>query len=181
MEGLRDRFVQNLYDFLNGDMFTHVEVDRQWLEEVEENKYSVEEIIAPSLLQLHHVGLTMGHIQRLVEYASVFNHGVISQVFWDICPEKFRDGFTQHLGRINNAVYDSDFDDLAEEPQRYRSEAHREQWKKDAPDDSCAICFDSLKEKSPLRTECNHWFHEECLDIWLKNHDTCPICRSEIL
>jgi hypothetical protein len=27
---------------------------------------------------------------------------------------------------------------------------------------------------------CNHWFHEECVTLWLKEHNTCPICRTPI-
>ena len=33
------------------------------------------------------------------------------------------------------------------------------------------------KEKS----HCKHWFHEDCIVAWLKNHDECPLCRVDII
>jgi hypothetical protein len=27
---------------------------------------------------------------------------------------------------------------------------------------------------------CKHWFHEDCVVMWLKEHNTCPICRTPI-
>ena len=47
----------------------------------------------------------------------------------------------------------------------------------------CSICLDDEnKEKVVVITECQHSFHKECLDVWLK-HDTkssCPYCRRVI-
>ena len=41
----------------------------------------------------------------------------------------------------------------------------------------CAICLESNLE--PLKTlRCKHTFHEKCVNIWLSNHVTCPMCRD---
>ncbi|KAI9807689.1 MAG: hypothetical protein M1825_005630 [Sarcosagium campestre] len=45
----------------------------------------------------------------------------------------------------------------------------------------CSICMDEV----PLGHEvvhlpCSHWFHEHCAKEWLREHDTCPICRQSI-
>ena len=28
---------------------------------------------------------------------------------------------------------------------------------------------------------CNHLFHSECIDEWLNNNPTCPICRMDVI
>jgi len=43
----------------------------------------------------------------------------------------------------------------------------------------CCICMDDIKNDN-FKTECDHVFHKECLDEWLKNSSTCPICRSQV-
>ncbi|KAH7190821.1 hypothetical protein DER44DRAFT_903702 [Fusarium oxysporum] len=45
----------------------------------------------------------------------------------------------------------------------------------------CTICIDEMKEGDMATfLPCNHWFHEECVTLWLKEHNTCPICRTSI-
>ncbi|VUC22015.1 unnamed protein product [Clonostachys rosea] len=45
----------------------------------------------------------------------------------------------------------------------------------------CSICIDDLKEgEKAIFLPCKHWFHEDCVVLWLKEHNTCPICRSPI-
>lgn len=45
----------------------------------------------------------------------------------------------------------------------------------------CSICMDPV----PLGTEvtelpCKHWFHYNCIEMWLTQHNTCPHCRRGI-
>lgn len=42
----------------------------------------------------------------------------------------------------------------------------------------CSICFDE-KEKGIL-LNCKHIFCEECIKIWIKKKNNCPICRKKI-
>jgi len=45
----------------------------------------------------------------------------------------------------------------------------------------CTICIDSMhKGDEVLVLPCKHWFHGECVIMWLKEHNTCPICRTPI-
>jgi len=43
----------------------------------------------------------------------------------------------------------------------------------------CIICFELLKVKQNKRVlpHCNHYYHEKCIDEWLLNNSSCPICR----
>ncbi|KAI9718557.1 MAG: hypothetical protein M1812_004008 [Candelaria pacifica] len=45
----------------------------------------------------------------------------------------------------------------------------------------CSVCM----EEVPIGEEvtllpCSHWFHHDCIAMWLKEHDTCPHCRAGI-
>ncbi|XP_061343854.1 RING-H2 finger protein ATL29-like [Gastrolobium bilobum] len=46
----------------------------------------------------------------------------------------------------------------------------------------CAICLLEFEDDSMLRllTFCCHVFHQECIDLWLSSHKTCPVCRTEL-
>ncbi|KAL2348936.1 hypothetical protein Fmac_002936 [Flemingia macrophylla] len=46
----------------------------------------------------------------------------------------------------------------------------------------CAICLFEFDEDSMLRllTVCYHLFHQECIDLWLRSHKTCPVCRTDL-
>ncbi|EFP74694.2 uncharacterized protein PGTG_00650 [Puccinia graminis f. sp. tritici CRL 75-36-700-3] len=43
----------------------------------------------------------------------------------------------------------------------------------------CAICLDAMEDDEPLRVlaSCQHKYHQLCIEAWLKEHDTCPMCR----
>ena len=48
---------------------------------------------------------------------------------------------------------------------------------------NCPVCFDKIENKA-IKTPCNHYFHQECLDEWIvkninKPNQNCPICRFE--
>ncbi|KAK6935520.1 Zinc finger, RING-type [Dillenia turbinata] len=47
-------------------------------------------------------------------------------------------------------------------------------------DGLCSICLSDYLPKETLRTipECNHYFHANCIDEWLKMNGTCPLCRN---
>jgi hypothetical protein len=49
------------------------------------------------------------------------------------------------------------------------------------PIDNCSICLKDIYTNTMTKTECNHYFHTTCLDSWLKNQRTCPLCRATII
>ena len=44
----------------------------------------------------------------------------------------------------------------------------------------CSICLEKLYSNI-IRLNCNHYFHEKCINDWQKRNNNCPICRSRIL
>lgn len=48
--------------------------------------------------------------------------------------------------------------------------------------DSCAVCIEAYKANDVVRIlTCNHFFHKNCIDPWLLEHRTCPMCKCDIL
>ncbi|KAJ2941194.1 hypothetical protein O0L34_g10427 [Tuta absoluta] len=46
----------------------------------------------------------------------------------------------------------------------------------------CAICIEPYKVAETLRSlPCRHEFHKNCIDPWLLEHRTCPMCKMDIL
>ncbi|KAL2159807.1 hypothetical protein VTH06DRAFT_1940 [Thermothelomyces fergusii] len=45
----------------------------------------------------------------------------------------------------------------------------------------CTICIDEIKKGDEVTVlPCTHWYHGDCVVLWLKQHNTCPICRAPI-
>ncbi|KAJ4767655.1 hypothetical protein LUZ62_078030 [Rhynchospora pubera] len=46
----------------------------------------------------------------------------------------------------------------------------------------CAICLSEFVDDDILRLlpGCRHVFHTDCIEAWLENHVTCPVCRSNL-
>uniref|UniRef100_A0A2P2MXI0 RING-type E3 ubiquitin transferase n=1 Tax=Rhizophora mucronata TaxID=61149 RepID=A0A2P2MXI0_RHIMU len=44
----------------------------------------------------------------------------------------------------------------------------------------CAICLGEFQENEIVKMipHCQHVFHLQCIDTWLKMHVTCPVCRG---
>ncbi|PON70246.1 43kDa postsynaptic protein [Parasponia andersonii] len=45
---------------------------------------------------------------------------------------------------------------------------------------TCSICLADYNDSDMLRLlpDCGHVFHLTCVDPWLRQHPTCPICRN---
>ncbi|KAF7270979.1 hypothetical protein GWI33_016091 [Rhynchophorus ferrugineus] len=46
---------------------------------------------------------------------------------------------------------------------------------------SCTICLNSFQRDQILKAlPCTHQYHSKCIDKWLSNHTTCPVCRCDL-
>ncbi|XP_047307062.1 RING-H2 finger protein ATL51-like [Impatiens glandulifera] len=47
----------------------------------------------------------------------------------------------------------------------------------------CSVCLSEFQddESFKLLPKCNHPFHVNCIDTWLKSHSNCPLCRANIV
>lgn len=50
----------------------------------------------------------------------------------------------------------------------------------------CSICLEPIKAKTNVQQEkttelkCHHFFHNECIQEWLKINSSCPNCRASV-
>ncbi|KAG8093748.1 hypothetical protein GUJ93_ZPchr0012g20097 [Zizania palustris] len=46
----------------------------------------------------------------------------------------------------------------------------------------CAVCLSEVAdgEKVRMLPKCDHGFHVECIDMWFRSHETCPLCRAPV-
>lgn len=45
----------------------------------------------------------------------------------------------------------------------------------------CAICLDGYEHNNRVRIlPCNHCFHVNCIDVWLRKRATCPMCNMVV-
>lgn len=47
-------------------------------------------------------------------------------------------------------------------------------------DRECSICFSSIKAKDAFKLSCDHIFHEDCINKWSNQNNSCPLCRMII-
>ena len=45
------------------------------------------------------------------------------------------------------------------------------------PDQECTVCYESLINTKVAPMRCKHIFHTACIEQWLLNNLTCPVCR----
>ncbi|XP_039633459.1 E3 ubiquitin-protein ligase RNF43 isoform X2 [Perca fluviatilis] len=65
------------------------------------------------------------------------------------------------------------------------SQHHQAPWGSASSSNSspvCAICLEDFQDGQHLRIiSCAHEFHKECVDPWLLQHRTCPLCMHNIM
>ncbi|KAK8935988.1 RING-H2 finger protein ATL66 [Platanthera zijinensis] len=48
---------------------------------------------------------------------------------------------------------------------------------------ACSICLSMVTEgeKESVLPGCDHGFHPECIDEWLRKQSSCPLCRARVV
>lgn len=73
---------------------------------------------------------------------------------------------------------------IAKKYKKITLELFKEQNKEIDEEDVCPICYDNLEEadKTHLLScpQCSNYAHDECMEVWLENRDTCVYCKDDI-
>ncbi|KAL9674723.1 hypothetical protein QQ045_002922 [Rhodiola kirilowii] len=61
----------------------------------------------------------------------------------------------------------------------FPTKKYKDEFFKETNDPRCTVCLADYRDEDTLRIlpVCGHSFHVTCIDIWLYQHSTCPICR----
>lgn len=44
----------------------------------------------------------------------------------------------------------------------------------------CSICLSNIPAKKAMVLPCKHAFHRSCATKWIRNHNSCPLCRHQV-
>ncbi|XP_047084962.1 RING-H2 finger protein ATL2-like [Lolium rigidum] len=101
-------------------------------------------------------------------------------------PLAARAGYSSHIlpGRQGHAAGSGGLDSAAVAAFPTRAFSSAGCPRGEAADDSamCVVCLAEYEDADFLRVlpYCGHDFHVACVDIWLKQHSTCPVCRVSL-
>ncbi|GAB2301709.1 hypothetical protein Dimus_036289 [Dionaea muscipula] len=64
----------------------------------------------------------------------------------------------------------------------YPVKKYKDEYFSSADSAQCAVCLAEYNPEDVLRIlpYCGHYFHINCIDIWLLQHCTCPVCRISL-
>lgn len=75
--------------------------------------------------------------------------------------------------------------EMTENTQLMDGAVHINSYTEETPESQrmCSLCYDNYNEESTIRRLncCIHIFHKTCVDRWLSNHRTCPMCRTLVI
>ncbi|KAF0924654.1 hypothetical protein E2562_010251 [Oryza meyeriana var. granulata] len=77
-----------------------------------------------------------------------------------------------------------DADAIAALPEfAYKREEAGGSEEEDEEERECAVCLAVMADGEAARRlpRCMHVFHRGCVDVWLRENSTCPVCRAEVV
>jgi len=83
------------------------------------------------------------------------------------------------LGTLTCTKDDFPYKKVSDKYKEKKQKKIDEEMKEEVKEEECCICMDAI-ESDIYKTNCKHYFHKGCMESWLENSSTCPICRSQV-
>ena len=64
------------------------------------------------------------------------------------------------------------------EVQRRRSALTIKKLTEKQKEDPCSICLDDHSDTAAFLPNCQHYFHQACMERWLEQKNSCPLCQE---
>ena len=45
----------------------------------------------------------------------------------------------------------------------------------------CSICLDPITTNNACHLQCSHFYHPNCLRLWMNSNSSCPLCRKTVI
>ena len=150
-----------------------------------------------------HIGMMLGSLMRgFSELFSAPQFLRMNQMFQGFSPDMFMTNFNSNFQSGNSG--EVDFFEMVRRISEQEAEArakkkraktdavqklpvvkiepkHCKKTGNDMEPPSCTVCCDTISLGSKgMFMPCGHIYHPDCLNPWLKDHNTCPVCRFEL-
>tara|TARA_B100001094_G_scaffold315390_1_gene355335 strand:+ start:1406 stop:1822 length:417 start_codon:yes stop_codon:yes gene_type:complete len=96
------------------------------------------------------------------------------KLWWHVQLERWNNNDNNLNQRLinNSPTYDPNI--IEKKEIKYNHELHH--------DKECTICLEEYQENDELyQLQCDHYYHKECINDWLLKHQTCPLCRLNLV
>ncbi|KAJ8905682.1 hypothetical protein NDN08_002187 [Rhodosorus marinus] len=82
----------------------------------------------------------------------------------------------EHMGKVIKGLTEEELDSIPTENVCTHDQERLDEEK------ACSICLEDLLEDEVVRRlRCDHVFHVRCVDSWLRENKTCPVCKVEVV
>jgi len=130
--------------------------------------------------------ITIGLKYRIKNFANILNNeeekqNKIEELICDFANESIRDGVYNEYKIFVDENYNIALSTEEEAQEQIEKEKNKNiKYTTTNNKYECFECDICYLNKTNNKLNCNHNFCSGCIGEWLKNHNTCPMCRSSI-
>eukprot|EP01017_Pseudomicrothorax_dubius_P009828 TRINITY_DN13430_c0_g1_i3.p1 TRINITY_DN13430_c0_g1~~TRINITY_DN13430_c0_g1_i3.p1 ORF type:complete len:177 (+),score=23.84 TRINITY_DN13430_c0_g1_i3:64-594(+) len=122
------------------------------------------------------------HIPRMGPGAFMINNGIFMIPVSAMGEPSARGMMQEEIRNLPTTTFQPSRSSSSRPDTKGRSNVHQANQSGDSDNKSCTICMSDFSIGENLRIlPCFHKFHSNCVDTWLRQKGSCPICRKELV